>query len=138
MAHANLILHSAGWLESGLVCSLEKFILDVEGLAMMHTFLGGIEVNDETLALDTIAEVGSGGHHLGTAHTMSRFRNGFYRPIVADRLNYETWREAGSWDAAKRANLVARQLLQQYEQPVLETAVSEELNAYVQRRKAEM
>jgi len=138
MAHANLIMHSAGWLESGLVCSLEKFILDVEGLAMMHTFLGGIDVNEETLTLDSIAEVGPGGHHLGTAHTMSRFRSGFYRPIVADRLNYETWQEAGSWDAAKRANLVAKQLLQQYEQPVLETAVSDELQAYVQRRKSEL
>jgi len=138
MSHANLIIHSAGWLESGLVCSLEKFILDVEGLAMMHTFLGGIDVSEETLALDAIAEVGPGGHHLGTAHTMARFRNSFYRPIVADRLNYESWRDAGAWDAAKRANLVAKQLLQQYEQPVLKTAVSDQLHAYVQRRKSEM
>ncbi len=138
MAHANLIIHSAGWLESGLVCSLEKFILDVEGLAMMHTFLGGIEINDDTLALDSIAEVGPGGHHLGTAHTMARFRNAFYHPILADRLAYETWQEAGSWDAAKRANQVAKQLLKTYEQPALDTAVAEELNAYVQRRKQEL
>ncbi|MFQ5436577.1 MAG: trimethylamine methyltransferase family protein, partial [Anaerolineae bacterium] len=138
MAHTNLVFHSAGWLESGLVCSLEKFILDVEGLAMMHIFLGGIDVSEDNLALDMIAEVGPGGHHLGTSHTMARFRNGFYRPIVADRLNYETWREAGGWDAARRANQVAKDLLAQYEQPELDTAVADELNAYVQRRKAEL
>lgn len=138
MTHANIILHSTGWLESGLVCSLEKFILDVEGLAMMHTFLGGIEVNDETLALDTIADVGPGGHFLATAQTMQRFRHAFYRPILADRLNYDAWHEAGAWDAAKRANAVATQLLETYEEPKLDTAVSEELRAYVQRRTEEL
>lgn len=138
MAHANIIIHSAGWLESGLVCSLEKFILDVEGLAMMHAFLGGFDVNEDTLALDSIANVGPGGHHLGTAHTLARFREAFYHPVLADRLAYETWREAGSWDAAKRANQVAKQLLKTYEQPKLDTAVQEELEAYVQHRKKEL
>lgn len=135
MAHANVILHSAGWLESGLVCSLEKFILDVEGLAMMHTFLQGLAVNEETLALDMVAEVGPGGHHLGTPHTLAHFRHAFYRPLLADRLSYESWREAGGRDAAKRANQLAKQLLRDYEKPALDTAVAEALDAYIQRRK---
>lgn len=134
MAHANIILHSAGWLESGLVCSLEKFILDVEGLAMMHRFLGGLEVNDDTLALGMIADVGAGGHHLGTAHTLARFRDAFYHPILADRLSYETWHEAGAWDAARRANQIAKQLLADYEEPAMDTAVHEALQAYVVQR----
>jgi trimethylamine--corrinoid protein Co-methyltransferase len=138
LAHANIILHSAGWLESGLVCSLEKFILDVEGLAMMHSFLNGIEVNEETLALDAIAEVGPGGHHLGTSHTLARFRHAFYHPILADRQNYEAWREAGGLDAVKRANQLAKRLLAEYEEPALDTAVAEELHDYVQRRKQEL
>ncbi len=136
MGHANLIIHSAGWLESGLVCSLEKFILDVEGLAMMHTFLEGLSINQETLALDTIAEVGPGGHHLGSAHTMQHFRHAFYRPLVADRLSFETWQEAGSWDAAKRANMLAKQLLSEYEQPAMDAIVAEALQAYIERRKS--
>jgi trimethylamine--corrinoid protein Co-methyltransferase len=138
MAHANIILHSAGWLESGLVCSLEKFILDVEGLAMMHRLLAGIEINADTLALDMIAEVGPGGHHLGTAHTLARFRDAFYRPILSDRLNYETWREAGAWDAARRANQIAKQLLNEYTAPEMDTAVQDELQSYVNRRKEEL
>jgi trimethylamine---corrinoid protein Co-methyltransferase len=138
MAHANIILHSAGWLESGLVCSLEKFILDVEGLAMMHAFLQGLNINDESLALNSIADVGPGGHHLGTAHTMAHFRHAFYHPILADRLNYDAWQEAGGWDAAQRANQLAKQLLRDYEQPEMETPVAEELQAYVERRKSEL
>jgi trimethylamine--corrinoid protein Co-methyltransferase len=138
LAHANLILHSAGWLEAGLVCSLEKFILDVEGLGMMHRFLAGVEVTDETLALEAIAEVGPGGHHFGTAHTLARFRSEFYLPLVSDRQNHEAWQENGSLDAAQRANRVAQGLLESYERPLLETAVDEALRDYMARRKNEM
>ncbi|MDX1612823.1 MAG: trimethylamine methyltransferase family protein [Candidatus Promineifilaceae bacterium] len=130
LAHANLILHSAGWLESGLVCSLEKFVLDVEGLAMMHHFLAGLEISDATLALESIATVGPGGHHFGTAHTLARYRDAFYLPILSDRQNYDNWRDNGQQDAAQRAHQVARQLLDAYEPPPLDEAIVEELEAY--------
>jgi trimethylamine---corrinoid protein Co-methyltransferase len=137
LAHTNLILHSAGWLESGLVCSLEKFILDVEGLAMMSRFLSGLEITDETLALGEIAEVGPGGHHFGTAYTMARFQNAFYRPTVSDRQNYETWIENGAKDAFHRSHEVANQLLEIYQQPALASDVQGELMQYVEKRKQE-
>jgi trimethylamine--corrinoid protein Co-methyltransferase len=135
MAHANIILHSAGWLEAGLVCSIEKFVIDVEGLAVMQRMLEGVVVDDETLALSSIAEVGPGGHHFGTAHTLARYRSEFYMPIVSDRQNYEKWREDGSRDAARRAHTLARQLLDHYEPPPMDAAVAEELAAFVARRK---
>ncbi len=138
MAHANVILHSAGWLESGLVCSLEKFILDVEGLAMMHHFLRGVHVDDESLALDVIAEVGPGGHHFGTAHTLARYRGAFYRPLLSDRQNYDAWQENGSQDATQRAHRLAKSLLNTYERPALDPAVEEALRDYVARRKREI
>ncbi len=138
VAHANIVLHAAGWLEAGLVCSLEKFILDVEGLAMMQRFLKGIEISDETLALDSIAEVGPGGHHLGTAHTLARYTNEFYIPIVSDRQNYESWQDNGGLDAAQRAHQVAQGLLESYEQPLLSPGIDQELRAYVDRRKKEL
>ena len=138
MAHANVILHSAGWLESGLVCSLEKFILDVEGLAMMHHFLRGIQIDDASLALDVIAEVGPGGHHFGTSHTLARYREAFYRPLLSDRQNYDAWQENGGLDAPQRAHRLAKKLLDAYEQPPLEPAVEEALRDYVVRRKREL
>jgi trimethylamine--corrinoid protein Co-methyltransferase len=137
LAHTNLIIHSAGWLEAGLVCSLEKFILDVEGLAIMSRFLNGLEISDETLALEEIAEVGPGGHHFGTAYTMARFEDAFYRPTVSDRQNFETWTEHGAKDAFHRAYEVANQLLDTYEQPAFASDVQGELMEYVEKRKQE-
>jgi trimethylamine--corrinoid protein Co-methyltransferase len=138
MAHANIILHSAGWLEAGLVCSLEKFVIDVEGLAVFQRMLGGVEVSDETLALESIAEVGPGGHHLGTAHTLERYRSEFYLPFVSDRQNYDKWLQDGQSDAARRAHGIAKVLLGEYERPPLDPGVEEELRAYVERRKSEL
>lgn len=138
MAHANVILHCAGWLEAGLVCSLEKFIVDVEGLAVMQRMLEGVTIDEEALALPFIAEVGPGGHHLGTAHTLARYRSEFYRPILSDRQNYDKWREDGSHDAARRAHTIAQQLIAAYELPPLDPAISEALTDFVARRKHEI
>jgi trimethylamine--corrinoid protein Co-methyltransferase len=137
MGHTNLIIHSAGWLESGLVCSLEKFVLDVESLAIMSRFLGGLEISEETLALEEIADIGPGGNHFGTAYTMERFQDAFYRPTVSDRQNYETWTEHGAKDAFQRAHEIAYQLLELYEQPALPSKVQGELMEYVEKRKIE-
>lgn len=138
MAPANIILHSAGWLEAGMVCSLEKFIIDVEGLAVMHRFLAGVEISDETLSFDSIAEVGPGGNHFDTAHTMARYRSEFYQPLVSDRSNYGFWEEHGSLDVVQRANLVAKQLLKEYQKPAIDPAVEEALRDYVERRSREL
>lgn len=138
MAHANIILHSAGWLEAGLVCSLEKFIIDVEGLAVMQRMMDGVEINEDTLAFDSIAAVGPGGHHLGTEHTLARYRSEHYQPIVSDRQGFQNWQDSGSLDAAQRANQVAKQLLATYEQPPMDAAVAEALTDFVARRKKEL
>jgi trimethylamine---corrinoid protein Co-methyltransferase len=138
LSHTNWLQHGAGWLESGLVCSFEKFVLDVEGLAMMQRLFAGVEISDETLALDMIAEVGPGGHHFGTTHTMARFETEFYRPILSDRQSIGIWEEQGSLDAAQRANRLWKELLDHYEQPPIDPAVEQELREYVARRKAEI
>jgi trimethylamine--corrinoid protein Co-methyltransferase len=138
LGQANLVLHAAGWLESGLVCSLEKFILDVEGLAMMQHLFAGVEVSDATLALDSIAAVGPGGHHFGTEHTIARYEREFYRPIVSDRLSIGQWEDAGHLDAAQRANRIWKELLNTYEKPPIEAGVEQELCEYVERRTREL
>jgi trimethylamine--corrinoid protein Co-methyltransferase len=135
LAHANLIHHSAGWLEAGLVFSFEKFMLDLEGLLMMYRLLDGLEVSDETLALDSMAEVGPGGHHLGTAHTMARFRSEFHLPLISDRQNYEAWVEQGSLDAGQRAHRLWQELLASYEPPPLDPGLAEALREFVEQRK---
>ena len=73
--------------------------------------LDPIVVDDDSLAFDAIAEVGPGGHFFGTAHTQARYRSEFYRPLISDWRNYETWQEAGSPEAAQKANQLVKLFL---------------------------
>ncbi len=138
MGHANLVYHAAGWLEGGLTASFEKLIVDAEMLQMMAEFLRPIEVNDDELALDAIAQVEPGGHHFGTAHTLARYETAFYMPMLSSRQNFESWQEAGSLDAARRANDIWKRLLAEYQKPPLDPSIEEALTDYVARRKREL
>ena len=138
MGHANLVNHAAGWLEGGLTASFEKIIIDAEMLQMMAEYLTPIKVQPDELALDAIVEVGPGGHHFGTSHTLERYEQAFYAPMLANRQNFEAWKEAGSTDATLRANQIWKQLLAEYEQPELDVAVDDALVDYVERRKREI
>ena len=137
MGGANFIMHGAGWMEGGLHAGYEKMILDAELLQMVSAFLEPIVVDDDSLAIEAIREVGPGGHFFGVEHTQSRFRNAFHHPMLSDWRNFETWQEAGSPEAAGKANTVWKQLLAAYEPPSLDPAVHEELEAFVARRKAD-
>jgi trimethylamine--corrinoid protein Co-methyltransferase len=135
MGQANLVNHAAGWLEGGLTASFEKLIVDAEMLQMIAEYLRPIVVDDDELALDAIAEVGPGGHHFGTAHTLERYESAFYSPLLSNRQNFESWQESGSLDIAVRANSLWKQLLQEYEQPPLDPAIDDALVEYVEKRK---
>lgn len=135
MGHANLVNHAAGWLEGGLTASFEKLIVDAEMLQMIAEYLRPIDVNDDELAVDAIAEVGPGGHHFGTSHTLERYESAFYAPLLSNRQNYESWQESGSLDIAARANTIWKQLLNEYQQPPLDPAIEEELVAYADKRR---
>jgi len=135
---ANLIKHAAGWLHGGLTASLEKLIIDAEILQMVAASLEPFEVSKETIALEAIAEVGPGGHFFGSPHTMERYENAFYTPILSNWDNHETWLEAGSIDAGQRANQIWKQLLQEYQKPAIDPAIDEALIDYMERRKREI
>ena len=137
MGHCNWMLHGAGWMEGGLVASFEKLILDAELLQMMGEFLQPIVVDEDSLALDAIREVGPGGHFFGAAHTLARYESAFYAPMLSDWRNFETWREAGALTTEKRANALWKQLLAEFEPPALDPAIDEALKDFVERRKRE-
>ena len=137
MGGANLVFHGAGWMEGGLHASPEKMVIDADLLQMVGTFLEPLVVDDATLAVDAIAEVGPGGHHFGTQHTQDRYRDAFYKPMISDWRNFETWDEAGrptSYDHAERR---VRDLLSTYEPPAMDDAVRAELDDFVDRRIAD-
>ena len=95
-------------------------------------------MDEGSLAVDTIGDVGPGGHFFGTTHTLARFENAFYEPMLSDWRNFETWSESGARSGTERANAIWKELLRTYEQPPLDPAIEEELEAFVARRKTEI
>jgi trimethylamine---corrinoid protein Co-methyltransferase len=138
LAGANFVMHSAGWLESGLTSCFEKFIVDIEVLRMLQAEFAPLEVTDETIAFSAHEEVGHGGHFLGATHTLERFRDCFYRPLLSSTENFERWKSKGERDTAARAGEIWRQTLEEYEQPPLDDAIRDELAEYVTRRRVEL
>lgn len=138
LAHSNLVYQAAGWLEGGLTTSYEKFVIDVEALAMMESLLNGFAIDDDTLALPYIEQVGPGGHHFDTEHTLARYSTAFYNPLVSSRQPYGAWVESGRLDAAQRAHRKWKELLAAYEQPPIDPAVNEALREFVARRKRDL
>lgn len=134
MGGANLVYHAAGWLEGGLTASVEKLMMDAEVLQMLAEWLQPIDTSPDSLALEAIAEVGHGGHFFGSAHTLERYEDAFYRPLLSDRRNFERWVEDGLPEAAARAGGVAAALLERYEQPPLDPAIGEAVDDLVARR----
>jgi trimethylamine--corrinoid protein Co-methyltransferase len=138
LGHANLVMHAAGWLEGGLTVSLEKFVIDLENLAMFAHFLQGFAVDEAALALASIAAVGPGGHHFGTAHTQARFRTEHYQSVLADRQGYDAWVETGSADTVQRAHRIWQGAVASYQPPPMDVTVREALDDYVARRTREL
>jgi trimethylamine--corrinoid protein Co-methyltransferase len=133
---ANLILHAAGWLNGGLTASFEKLIVDAEMLQMMAAWCDPLRVTPETLALEAVRDVGPAGHFFGTAHTLARYENAFYQPLISNWDNYDTWTERGRETAPVKANRIWKQLLANYERPPIDPAVDEALRDFVARRKS--
>ena len=133
----HFILHAAGWLEGGLTASLEKFILDVEMLQMFAELFQPVAVSPEEIGLEAVAEAGPGGHFFATAHTMQRYRDAFYAPLVSDWRNYGAWSDDGAKTATERASTLWRATLESFEPPPLDPAVREALSEFVERRRAE-
>jgi trimethylamine---corrinoid protein Co-methyltransferase len=138
LAGTNWVMHAAGWLEGGLVSCYEKFIVDIELLRMMRVEFTPLEIDEASLAFGAHTEVGHGGHFLGAQHTMERFRECFYRPLLSSTANYERWLKLGGKDATARAGEIAAKTLAAYEQPPLDDAIRAELEEYVARRRTEL
>ena len=135
---ANFILHSAGWLEGGLIAGYEKFILDLEICAMIARYSRGIGLTDDDFAWDAYEETPSGQHFLGAAHTMRHYKTVFHHHQVFSMDNYEKWAEEGREDSIQKAHKIWQQMLRDYEPPPMDTAVREELDAFVAVRRAEI
>ena len=137
LGQADIVMHSAGWLEGGLSASPEKLVIDAEILQGLNAAFSGVTVDDDSLGLDAVREVGPGGHFFGAAHTMARYTNAFYVPLLSDWSNFGAWTAAGSREALARAHDIMTALLDSYQPPSVDPARIEAMAAFVARRKEE-
>jgi trimethylamine---corrinoid protein Co-methyltransferase len=131
-------MHSAGWLEGGLVASYEKLALDAEVIRMFETMRAGLAVDEDSLAFDVLAEVGPGGIFLAHEHTLARFRSDVFMSPLFRSQAYPSWVKRGSPAADEVATGEWHRLLDAYADPGIDDAVDAELRDHVDRRRREL
>lgn len=117
MANATLMIHAAGWLEGGLTFGYEKFINDIEACQTLAELCINEAEQPEDLAWAALEDVQPGGHFFATQHTMDRYRDAFYPPMVADLQNFGAWTEAGEKTSTERARDVWKGIVAGFEPP---------------------
>ncbi len=133
----DFVLHSAGILSSYLAFSYEKFVMDDELCGMMRHYRKGIEVSPETLAYDTIVNVGRDGHYLGERATLKRCRTEFWQPNLSDRNGLEAFWQKDSQKTTARAKKRWQDLLAEHEDPALDKTIAKQLDNYVAEKMEE-
>ena len=111
LAGTNFIHLSVGMMEQMLLASYEQCVIDDEILGAAFRIARGVEIDERTLALDVIREIGPGGHFLGHDHTARNFRRELWIPKLTNRATYPRWMAAGGKDMRQRANARAREIL---------------------------
>jgi len=109
-------VHDNGYTESGITGDIFQTVMDDEIIGMARIIQSGIEVTEESLAVDIINQVGPGGHYLAEDHTMDWFRK-HWRPTLMDRSSYEDWESGGRTTMKDRIIAKTRDLIENYEGP---------------------
>ncbi|MCF8486711.1 MAG: trimethylamine methyltransferase family protein [Rhodobacteraceae bacterium] len=135
---ANFILHSAGFLDGLLSMSYEKFMLDADLCGSLHSYLDGVVIDDNQLAVDAFAEVGPGNHFFGCAHTLANYETAFWDSELSDNEPFEKWEAAGATDAATRANTLWKKRLAEFEAPSLDAGLRDGLTDFIAEKKQTM
>jgi len=135
LSGANLI-HDVGFLEYGNTSSLEMVTMADELVAMSRFFTRGIPVNEQTLALDSIERVATGGPgsiFLTDDHTFEHFMEAQFLPRLLDRSRYDSWKEAGATNLYERCNREARRILEEHRPPAKPDPVLEAIGRVLRK-----
>jgi trimethylamine--corrinoid protein Co-methyltransferase len=135
---AHYILHTAGFLDGLLSMSYEKFVMDCDMAGALHSYLAGIDVTEDTLGFEALAQNGPGEHLFGTDHTLRHYETAYWDSGLNDDLPFETWEERGALDSAQRANARWKDILNTFQPPPIDPGTDEALRDFIARRKASM
>jgi len=136
LAGANLI-YGTGMLDSGMVLDYGKMILDDEiNMAIKH-LVKGMPVNDETLSVDAIKEIGHTGNFLTHPSTLSNFTK-LLRPDLMNRENYDRWSSNGKTSVHERALEKARKIVTTHRPATIKASAQKEINEIIRETEKEL
>jgi len=118
-AGANM-LQGWGMLETNLTCCCAALVVDFEIVGTISRLIQGMNISDETLAVDTVEEIGPGGNFLGIKHTRDFLMKEHFIPQLSDRFKRDTWKKMGGKDVIERAKETAVDILKTHNSEPLE------------------
>jgi trimethylamine--corrinoid protein Co-methyltransferase len=136
LAGANLI-YGLGMIEMGMTIDYGQMVMDNEFARMIKHIVQGIPVNDETLAVDVIHEIGVGKNFLSHDHTFKHMRSQS-QPKLIDRRTREDWEAGGRTDIYQRASEEARYILENHKPEPLPEDVLTTIRSIVEEAEAEL
>jgi len=132
------VVGGAGGLACSMTASLVELVVDDELCKAMITSIRGVEVNDETLALDVVHNVGPGGHYLAQKHTMNHFMKEQFIPELIDRSGYDEWKKNGEKSLVDRAKEKVKKILEEHSVPPLDKDIQKELHNIIKRAEKQL
>lgn len=136
LAGASLI-YGPGMLENGIVMNLGQLVADADIVHMLRFAQQGVPVNDESLAVDVIREVGIKGEYLSCAHTFENFRTKQSVPLLMNRDARDKWEADGGLDMYEASRLKAKEILAREKEQIVAPEVEAKINAIIARAEAE-
>jgi len=136
LSGANLV-HDVGYLESGKTGALEMIVMVDEIIGYIKRIAQGIEVNEETLAVDIIKEVGAGGNFLAHSHTLRNFRKELWQPDLSDRQTWSKWVEGGKKRMEDRTREKTQLILKTHTPAPLSSEAEEKIQEVINRLKTD-
>lgn len=125
------LVHDVGYINNGLTTSYEQIVVTNEVVGMVRRITGGFNINEETLALELINQVGPGGEFLTSQHTLEHFKENWFTDLIS-RTPYETWENAGRKDLRQRANEKVKFIFGNHHPEPLEKKHQNELKQIIQ------
>jgi trimethylamine--corrinoid protein Co-methyltransferase len=135
LLHGANIVHDVGFMDAGLQGSLQLMVMANETIGFLRAATRGVVVDEETLALDAIDEVGPTGSFLQHPHTLRHYKEPFYSRLF-DKGPYSLWQKNGSLSLEEKAAREVDRILETHATAPLAQDVQEKIRAIVAREQA--
>ncbi len=129
------MIYGLGMIDLGMTLDFSQIVIDNEFAKMVRKIIGGIPVNDETMAVDVLRQVGCGGHFLQEEHTLKHMREEQSHTRLFDRRPYGQWKADGGRDLAARATEEMRDILKNHKPDGLDETTAKALNQLIAEAK---